>query len=108
MGRIRERLPTEAEVEAIKAHANAAFGLIYQALRQCGARPNELARATVADWDRDNHQIVLTDHKTARKTGQARRIAVGAKLPSAIVAAGDRTEGPLFVTVTGRPGRLPV
>jgi integrase len=103
-GRMRERLPTEAEVEQIKAQAAPAFRLVYQALRQCGARPNELARATVAHWDRDARQIVLTEHKTARKTGQARRIAVGDKLQGLLTESlGDRTSGPLFVTPTGKP-----
>jgi len=102
-GRMRERLPTEAEVEQIKAQAAPAFRLVYQALRQCGARPNELARATVAHWDRDARQIVLTEHKTARKTGQARRIAVGEKLQGLLnESLGDRTSGPLFTTPTGR------
>lgn len=104
VGRMRERLPTEAEVELIKSHANGAFRLIYQALRQCGARPNELARATVADWDRESSQIVLSEHKTARKTGQARKIPVGEKLRALILEAlGDRLKGNLFVTITGRP-----
>lgn len=84
VGRQRERLPTPEEVEAIKKHSNAAFNLIYQALRQSGARPNELARATVADWDRNKNMIVLTQHKTAKKTGRPRKIAVGAKMQSLI------------------------
>lgn len=103
VGRMRERLPTEDEVAAIKLHANRAFGLIYQALRLCGARPNELARATVAHWDRDSRQIVLTEHKTAWKTGAARKIAVGERLEALILQSlGERTAGLLFVTARGK------
>lgn len=84
LGRERDRLPTPAEVEAIKAHSSPQFALIYQALRQSGARPNELARATVADWQVDQAVIVLTQHKTAKKTGRVRRIAVGAAMKAII------------------------
>ena len=31
------------------------FRLIFSALRQCGARPGELCRATIADIDRTTH-----------------------------------------------------
>ena len=50
----RDRIPTPAETEAILAQASPAFRLIYSALRQCGARPGELCRATIADVDRAN------------------------------------------------------
>jgi integrase len=103
-GRMRERLPTEAEVELIKANSKPAFAIVYQALRQCGARPNELARATVADWDRERRQIVLQHHKTVRKTGQSRKIAVGERMEALILESlGDRTTGHMFVTTTGKP-----
>jgi integrase len=103
VGRLRERLPTAEEVEAIKAVAAPAFRLIYQALRQSGARPNELARATVADWDREGCVIVLAHHKTARKTGRPRRIAVGEKLKALIeTSLGDRVAGNLFHTPRGK------
>ncbi len=55
----RERVPTLAEMEAILARGSPAFRLIYSALRQCGARPNELCRATIADVDRVNRVITL-------------------------------------------------
>ena len=45
----RDRIPTTAETEAIMARASPQFRLIYSALRQCGARPGELCRATIAD-----------------------------------------------------------
>ena len=83
-GRLRERLPTPEEVQAILDHASPEFALIFRALRQCGARPSELAAATVADLDREPGLIVLEEHKTARKTGVARKIPVGEKLRSLI------------------------
>jgi len=101
-GRMRDRLPTAEEVAKIKAIASPEFNLVYQALRQSGARPNEIARSTVADWDRVTGQIVLLKHKTIRKTGRPRKIAVGEKLTALILASlGDRTEGPLFRTPRG-------
>lgn len=104
MGRIRDELPTSEQVAAIKAHSSTEFALVYQALRQSGARPNELARATVADWDRSENLIILQDHKTATKTGQPRRIAVGEKLRVLIEQGLDgRTSGPLFLTPRGKP-----
>jgi integrase len=76
----RDRVPTATETAAILAQASLKFTLIYSALRQCGARPGELCRATIADVDRANCVITLKEHKTARKTGQARRIPIGTKL----------------------------
>ncbi len=55
----RDRVPTSSETEAILARGSPEFRLIYSALRQCGARPNELCRATIADVDRVNRVITL-------------------------------------------------
>ncbi len=89
----RDRVPTAAETEAILAKASPAFRLIYSALRQCGARPGELCRATIADVDRANRVITLKEHKTARKTGKPRRIPIGKKLGDLLDRAiGTRTE----------------
>ncbi len=70
----RDRVPTAAETEAILAGASPEFRLIYLALRQCGARPGELCRATIADIDRTANAIIRRDHKTARKTVKPRRL----------------------------------
>jgi integrase len=103
----RDRVPTPTETQAILAQASPEFTLIYSALRQCGARPGELCRATIADVDRANCVITLTEHKTARKTGQARRIPIGTKFGAILdQAIGQRTEGPVFLTPTGRPWRV--
>ncbi|QDT95566.1 tyrosine-type recombinase/integrase [Gimesia aquarii] len=100
-GRKRERLPNKEERDLITQAASPAFRLVYRALRQSGCRPNELARATISDLKLvdGERMIVLTDHKTARKTGEARKIPVGTKLGQLIdQSIGDRTEGPLFLT----------
>jgi integrase len=103
----RDRVPTAAETEAILAHASPAFRLIYLALRQCGARPGELCRATIADVDRINRVITLKEHKTARKTGKPRRIPIGRKLGKLLdQAIGTRTEGPVFLSPVGKPWKV--
>ena len=102
MGR-RDRVPTNAETEAILAQASPAFRLIYLALRQCGARPGELCRATIADIDRATNAIVLREHKTARKTGKPRRIPIGRKLGDILAQAiRDRQSGPIFLSPAGK------
>jgi integrase len=104
----RDRVPTTAETEAILARASAQFRLIYSALRQCGARPGELCRATIADIDRTANAIVLHEHKTARKTGKPRRIPIGHKLGALLdQAIGSRTEGPIFLSPAGKAWTVP-
>ena len=99
----RDRVPTAAETEAILAKASPSFRLIYSALRQCGARPGELCRATIADVDRANRVITLKEHKTARKTDEMRRIPIGRKLGDLLDRAiGTRTEGPVFLSPAGK------
>lgn len=99
IGRVRERIPTLEEVARIKQIASPAFRLVFEALRRSGARPNELANAMIADWKQAEFMIVLTKHKTARKTGRPRKIIVGKKLEAIIrESIGERTEGPLFLT----------
>jgi integrase len=104
--RQRDRIPTEAETKAILSAASAPFRLIYECLRQSGARPNELCRAQIADFQLDAGQvtgvIVLAEHKTARKSGKPRQIPVGRKLGKLLrLAIGKRTAGPLFRTPRG-------
>lgn len=103
-GRLRERVPTDAEMAAILKLASNEFALIYQALRQCGARPNELCRATLEDWDRTEGVIRLSDHKTATKTGKPRIIAVGEHLEQTLKKSlGRRQSGHLFRNAAGKP-----
>ena len=104
----RDRLPTTDETAAILARASPEFRLIYSALRQCGARPGELCRATTADIDKSANAIVLRDHKTARKTGKPRRIPIGQKLSELIrQAIGDRQAGPIFLSPAGKAWTVP-
>jgi len=103
----RDRIPTLAETEALLALASPVFRRIYLALRQCGARPGELSRATIADVDRAKRVIILKEHKTVRKTGQSRYIPVGRKLAEMLdQAIGGRTAGPVFLSPSGRGWRV--
>src|SRR6516164_8165627 len=103
-----DRVPTAAETEAILAKASPSFRLIYSALRQCGARPGELCRATIADIDRAANAIILHEHKTARKTGKPRRIPIGRKLGELLAQAiGERQSGPIFLSPAGKAWTVP-
>lgn len=104
-GRRRELLPTPAETAQLLAQAPADFQLMYKALRLCGARPGELCRARIEDIDPRSEEIVLAEHKTARKTGRARRIAIGHPSFKAILqqAVGGRASGPIFLRAGGKP-----
>jgi integrase len=101
-------VPRAAETEAILSRSSPEFRLIYFALRQCGARPGELCRATIADIDRAANVIVLREHKTARKTGKPRRIPMGRKLGELLTQAiGDRQAGPIFLSPAGKSWSVP-
>jgi integrase len=57
--------------------------------------------------DRAKCVITLKEHKTARKTGKPRRIPIGRKLGNLPdQAIGDRTEGPVFLSPSGRQWRV--
>jgi integrase/recombinase XerC len=57
--------------------------------------------------DRAKCVITLKDHKTARKTGQPRRIPIGRKLGQLLdQAIGTRTEGSVFLSPAGRQWRV--
>ena len=57
--------------------------------------------------DRTNRVITLKEHKKLRKTGQARRIPIGRKLDNLLdQAIGDRTEGAVFLSPSGRGWRV--
>jgi integrase len=104
----RDRVPTSAETEAIVSRSSPEFRLIYSALRQCGARPGEFCRATIADIDRTANAIVLREHKTARKTGKPRRIPIGQKLGALLTQAiGERQAGPIFLSPAGKAWTVP-
>lgn len=104
-GRKREILPTREETAKLLEHAPEDFKLIYRAMRLTGARPGELCRAEIAHFDCVAGEIVLTQHKTAAKTGKPRRIAVGHPALKEIVNSliGSRTKGPIFLRANGKP-----
>ncbi len=109
MGRQRDRIPEDDETAALLADAPRAFVIMYTALRHSGARPNELCRATIADYDAKRSVIVLEQHKTAEKTGKPRKIGVGQVMRELLAESiGNRTEGPLFLSTAreGLDGRL--
>jgi integrase len=102
-GRLREVLPTEADLRRLLARASPQFAAIYQALLLTGARPGELCGAQISDLNRSRRVIVCRRHKTAGKTRRPRWIPVSQACLAVIDAhlAGRRT-GPLFVTPRGR------
>ncbi len=58
--------------------------------------------------DRTSGVIALKEHKTARKTGQPRRIPIGKKLRGLLdQAIGTRTEGPVFLSPAGTAWTVP-
>lgn len=105
-GRRRTRIPTTPEILQLLRLTEKTFRLIYIALLRSGCRPNEMCRATFAHittTEDGTRMIVLAEHKTAKKTGKARRIPIGRKLGRVIArSVGDRTEGPLFLSPRGR------
>lgn len=102
--RPRERLPTKAEDAAVDQRATPAFRRIFRAMRLCGARPGELASASISDYRADQNLIVLEQHKTCEKTGRVRKIGVGEKLRAILTESiGARTQGPLFLDDRGKP-----
>ena len=104
----RDRVPTPDETATILSRSSPAFRLIFSALRQCGARPGELCRATISDVDRVNCVITLKEHKTARKTGKPRRIPIGQKLGALLTQAiGERQSGPIFLSPAGKAWTVP-
>lgn len=108
-GRERDQLPSPDETRRILDQGAEDFRQIYRALRLTGARPGELAAATIEQIDRRAGEIVLVDHKTAGKTGKPRRIAIGHPALEEILRAeiGDRTSGPIFRRASGRPWTVP-
>ncbi len=109
-GQLRQRLPTPAEIQRIVKAAHPAFRTVFRALLLTGARPDELCRATIADYDPVRQMIRLQDHKTVRKTRKPRLIPISTACRVIVrQALGDRREGPLFLSPRGRPwtaGRL--
>lgn len=102
-GRRREVIPTDEEIGQILAKATPAFRLALASLRQSGMRPGELSKATIEKIDKGK-AIVIDDHKTARKIGKPRRIAIGGKMAELVKEAiAGRDSGPIWLDERGRP-----
>lgn len=103
-GRLREILPSPADIQRILAHASAEFAALYQALLFTGARPGELCRATIADYDPKRRVISLKDHKTVGKTHRPRIIPLSEPCTDIVrTAIGRRRTGPIFLRADGQP-----
>lgn len=101
-GVVRTRLPTSEEVEAIKAEGTPHFRLVYEALRISGARPAQLARVRISDWDRLNNLLeIRSDSVVSVKKKSS--IRIGSKLEELLrKSIGKRTDGPIFVSPRGK------
>jgi integrase len=97
--RKHQRLATDSEAEELLEHASAEFARFYRAVRLSDARPLDLARATIADIDRENH-VIACPHSAVRQAGRHPiRIAITPELHAILdEAIGDRSEGPIFLT----------
>lgn len=108
----RETIPTAEQLGAIIEAATPAFRLALRGFRACGMRPGELCRSDIEHIAESDgvRAIVLKAHKTAKKTGKPRVIALGEELGRVVAeAAGDRQEGPIWRDDQERrwtPGRL--
>ena len=109
-GRKRELLPTTEETRAIMSHSAEDFQSIYRSLRLTGARPGELCGAKISHIDKVVQEIILHEHKTARKTNRPRRIAIGHPALVELIekAIGNRTDGPIYLRANGRPWRTEI
>jgi len=68
----RERCPTLQEIRVLIAAVPEGFNEFLETLLETGARPSELAKATVGDLQ--GSRLVLPRHKTAKKVGKPRII----------------------------------
>lgn len=115
----REKIPTSAELARAIAETTPAFALVLRGFRHSGMRPSELCRADLAMIETsvvevkgeptERRVIVLAQHKTGRKTGKPRRIALGESLAAVVAeAAAGRPQGPIcrghvWVDESGKP-----
>jgi integrase len=79
---------------------------IFRCCRLTGSRPGELCAARIEQIEGPPGErlIVQTKHKTAKKTGQKRRIILTAAAEELVdIATAGRTEGAIFLTARGLP-----
>ena len=111
-GAKRETFATPEQTRQILAAAPPDWARVYRVLRLTGARPMELTGADIASIEGDvaagSAQLVITDHKTSRKTGTSRKIPIGKTVaPLILEAIGDRESGPLFLDARGKRWTVP-
>lgn len=101
----RDVIPTPEEMAQVLSVMRQDAQPIVRSLWLTGARPGELCSAEVRHLDGTTpgeRSILLTEHKTARKTGMKREIFLSPAAEGYVVEAiGDRAEGHIFRTVTG-------
>lgn len=100
----RESVPTAEDLDRLIAAASPATARAFRALRASGMRPGELCRAEIThiEGTGSKRAIVLREHKTAKKTGKARSIALGKDLAKIVdECRGDRTEGRIWLDDAG-------
>jgi integrase len=88
----REVCPTSDEVARLIVEAWEPFRSLLIVLAETGARPSELTGSLVRDVDRDGRRIILSRHKTGRKTGRPRIIYLTSRAAE-VVAARCRSRG---------------
>jgi integrase len=93
----KDALIDPADHAVILAAAKPSVRDLLSALRLTGTRPSNLCRAEAADVDWARGAIVLTQHKTAEKTGRKLSIPIPARLrPLLERLCRERPSGPLF------------
>jgi integrase len=101
----RERILTAEDRALIRsAISDAAFRDFVIALQETGARPGEVAQVSAHQVDLENALWVLTEHKTAGRTGRPRIIYL---TPTMVELCRQQVaknpSGPLFRNSRGRP-----
>lgn len=101
----REEIPTPEEIaRAFAAKMIPELRDIFTFLHDTGARPKEARTTEAKHFDRTNEMIVLTEHKTSRKTSKKRTIQLqGRSLEIVTRLCEIHPEGPIFLNSKGRP-----
>ncbi len=104
-GRQREILPEPEETRALFELVSDDFKQAYRAMRLTGCRPGELAGMRIENFDQRQMLIILPKHKTYKKTGRPRVIAVAHPTLVELIrdAIGQRTTGHIFLRASGLP-----
>ena len=97
----RQRAMSEAEFDALHAHAGGAFADLLFALRETGARPKEVRDLT---WPQvEDGRWVLGKHKTVQKTGKARVVVLTAAMRSLTDRLKGNGHAHVFLNTEGAP-----